>query len=339
MGKPRLLSRLALFASFFAFTVIGLGAFTRLIDAGLGCPDWPGCYGRITVPLTEKAQELAAFLYPMTHLVAYKAWAEMIHRYFVGGLSCLILILIVIIFSKKVFRTRGNILLSVGLILLLMYQIALGAWTVTLKLLPVIVTQHLLGGFLILTLLWLIFLNNRQNYFATRNYFHLIPWAVIGILILFFQIALGAWTSTHYASLSCPDFPFCHNDQSLTWQLKDAFNLFQPIGINYEGGTLPDSVRQTIQMVHRTVAGIFALYTFIFAAIILVRARVSNEIMKTLYLILGLILIQVCLGITNVLFQLPLATAILHNLVAALLVLAWVTLLFKLIYIPNETIA
>ncbi len=143
MVKRNLLSYLALFASVFALGVIALGAFTRLIDAGLGCPDWPGCYGHILVPISMKAQMAANLIYPKTHWVAYKAWAEMFHRYAVGVLSLLIVVIVGCVFSKKELRTRGNVIFSIVLLLLLAYQIMLGQWTVTLKLLPVIVSQHL----------------------------------------------------------------------------------------------------------------------------------------------------------------------------------------------------
>ena len=140
MVSQRFLSRVALCASFFALGVIALGAFTRLMDAGLGCPDWPGCYGHLTAPLTDSLEK-----------IAYKAWTEMIHRYFVGGLSILIAIIITMIFSQKTLRTCFNSVMAIFLIVLLSYQIMLGQWTVTLKLLPIIVSQHLLGGYLILS--------------------------------------------------------------------------------------------------------------------------------------------------------------------------------------------
>jgi len=330
--SKRFLSRLALCASFFSLCVIALGAFTRLIDAGLGCPDWPGCYGHLAVPVAEKAQQLAS-LYPGTHLIAYKAWAEMIHRYFVGGLSLFIVAIVIFVCVQKACRIRHNIILAICLVLLLVYQILLGQWTVTLKLLPIIVTQHLLGGFLILSTLWLIYLNNHaalQNRLKGDNVGALLLWAIGALIILLLQITLGAWTSTNYASLSCLDFPFCMNDQATIMHFKEAFNIFSPIGINYEGGVLSEAIRQTIQMTHRFGALVFTSYMLIFMVIAMPRLQRLPELMKSLYLILGLLCVQLCIGISNIIFKLPLVTAVGHNLIAAMLLLSVITLIFKL---------
>jgi cytochrome c oxidase assembly protein subunit 15 len=327
--KNTFLSRLALYASFFALGVIALGAFTRLIDAGLGCPDWPGCYGHLTVPTTAGAE------YPGAHVVAHKAWAEMVHRYFVSGLSIFILAIVGTIFTKRNYRTLGNIVLALMLILLLCYQIELGRWTVTLKLLPVIVSQHLLGGFLILSMLWLVYLNNRTQNFTVRtrkipNVKPLLLFAIIALLLVFGQIMLGAWTSTNYASLSCPGFPFCVKDQALTMHFQQAFNLFSPVGVNYEGGVLPEAIRQTIQMAHRFGAMLVTVYLLLLMIISVPKLKSIPELMMSLYLILLLLCLQLCFGISNVIFKLPLATAISHNIAAALLLLSVITFTYKL---------
>jgi len=376
-----LLGMLALFASFFAFCVIGLGVFTRLIDAGLGCPDWPGCYGHFVV----------SSISGNTTFVAYKAWAEMIHRYFAGCLGLLMLSIFILSFRKK-YRTFGNILLAVCLLLLLSYQILLGMLTVTLQLLPIIVTQHLLGGFLILSVLWLVFLINKEPVknnvysdnvapmsavfaevviaspalFAGRGNLDLLSsgsprpnasrprddefsfsagiavprWmlfgAIMGVIILFLQISLGAWTSTNYASLSCLDFPFCENNHpAMTMYLKQAYHLFSPVGINYEGGVFSIAIRQTIQMIHRFGALIFTVYILLFVSFGRpVFSRIPT-LSKWVYLILGLLSVQLCLGISNVIFKLPLVTAISHTLVAVLLLLSMITVTYKLLRAPS----
>ncbi len=322
MANKNFLSRIAFCASFFALGVIGLGAFTRLMDAGLGCPDWPGCYGHLIAPLTQ-----------VTDISVYKPWTEMIHRYFVGILSLLISFIILMILSRKILRTFSNIILAIVLMLLLSYQIMLGQWTVTLKLLPIIVSQHLLGGFLILSTLWLVYLNNNNlnnniPKFPQKN--KILPWAILGLALLLLQILLGAWTSTNYASLSCTDFPFCHNDQSMVWHLKEAFNLFSAIGVNYEGGVLSTVIRQTIQMTHRFGALILTSYLVMFAAIVSLQLKNRPDLLKPLYTMLGLLCVQFCLGISNVVFKLPLVTAISHTIVAALLLLSLITFIFKL---------
>lgn len=332
MASRRLIAILALCASFFALCVITLGAFTRLMDAGLGCPDWPGCYGHITAPLSTAAAQTVQMQYPGSHLEVYKAWAEMVHRYFAGTLSLLILAIVVTIFAKKAARVRSNIIFASMLLLLIAYQIMLGQWTVTLKLLPIIVTQHLLGGFLILITLWLVHLNNKNNHATFHPHARKIyPWAVLGLVLLFLQIFLGAWTSTNYASLSCADFPFCSNDQpAMTLYLKEAFNLFAPVGVNYEGGVLSTAVRQTIQMVHRCGALIVTTYLFFLLGYALNTLRSTPALLKPLYLLIGLLCVQLSLGISNVIFKLPLAVAIAHNVTAALLLVTMVTFVFKL---------
>ncbi|MHB1947485.1 MAG: COX15/CtaA family protein [Gammaproteobacteria bacterium] len=322
---------LAFCATLFSLGVIALGAFTRLIDAGLGCPDWPGCYGHLTVPMTTQALHSVNLLYPHSPLIAYKALAEMIHRYFVGGLSLFILTIVGIIFAKSTYRIRSNVILAICLILLLIYQILLGQWTVTLKLLPIIVTQHLLGGFLILSILWIIYLNNSYTQRIQTYPRIILPLAIIALLLVLLQILLGAWTSTNYASLSCPDFPFCVNDNpGMLMHFKEAFNLMSPVGINYEGGVLPAEIRQTIQMTHRVGALILTLYLFGFLIFAMQKLKKAPELMKLLYLMMGLLCVQLCIGISNVVFKLPLITAIAHNLIAVILLLSIITFTFRI---------
>jgi cytochrome c oxidase assembly protein subunit 15 len=328
--QRRLLTLFALLACFAALCVVGLGSFTRLIDAGLGCPDWPGCYGNLTAPLTAQAQHLAAMTYPQAPYVAYKAWAEMIHRYFAGTLS--LLCLNVIVFALlKANRTKLNVMLAISLLLLIMYQIMLGQWTVTLQLMPVIVSQHLLGGYLIFSTLWLVYLTNKnqQTYLAEAVPASFIWAARVAVALLLIQISLGAWTSTNYASLSCADFPLCINGQSFTFHFRQAFQLIVPAGTNYDGGVLPEVVRQTIQMTHRLGALIVSAYLFIFVILTMLRFK-SLYFLKSCYAVLALLILQICLGISNVIFKLPLITAVGHTLTAVLLLLSLITLLVKL---------
>ncbi len=210
--------RLILLAVILAFCVIGLGAFTRLTDAGLGCPDWPGCYGHLTVPSNIQSLQKIKALFPTQPLVAVKAWAEMVHRYFAGTLGCLILATLVVMIRRLKQLKRKKIAFAVfALALLLLYQPILGMWTVTLKLLPVVVSQHLLGGMLIVGLLWLLWLHydsSGDTAVTDPLLIKLRPWALLGLVFLFCQIALGAWTSTNYASISCPGFPYCKQGYS-----------------------------------------------------------------------------------------------------------------------------
>jgi cytochrome c oxidase assembly protein subunit 15 len=317
LAKQRLIALLALCACFFALGVISLGAFTRLVDAGLGCPDWPGCYGHLIVP---------------TQYTTYKAWAEMIHRYFAGSLSLLILFIVSVALSNYK-HNKSNIILALFLVVLVIYQILLGQWTVTLKLLPAIVSQHLLGGFLILMTLWVIYLTNRDDKVVVKGEVSgAIPGAILGLIILFLQISLGAWTSTNYASLSCPDFPFCLNSNPLqTLYLKQAFNLFSTVGINYQGGVLPEAIRQTIQMVHRFGALVVFLYMLAFTVYLFIKFSSYRSLLQSIFLLWGLLILQISLGVANAIFKLPLITAVCHTLGAVLLLLTMVTLIYKLI--------
>lgn len=323
------LSKITLCASLFAFVVIALGAYTRLMDAGLGCPDWPGCYGHMVVPMTDAIQQSK---FANTPLVAYKAWVEMIHRYFAGGLSLLIITVVACVLFRKSCRNVNNIILAGLLLLLLIYQIILGQLTVTLKLLPVIVSQHLLAGFAILPVLWLVHLNNNARPMIEINKpKYVLLLAILGVVFLILQIASGAWTSTNYASLSCPDFPFCINNQfTMSLDFKKAFNLFLPAGVNYDGGVLTEAVRQTIQVTHRLGAFILTLYLFGFVVFAMTQLKQCFQLMRLLCLLLGLLLLQVCFGIANVIFKLPLVTAISHTVIAATLLLTLMTFIYKL---------
>ncbi len=294
--KIKIVSSFALTATFFAFIVIALGAFTRLVDAGLGCPDWPGCYGNWIVSATSNTQ-----------IILFKAWAEMIHRYAVGGLSLFIMSIIFLILWKN--RKPFNLILITSLILLLIYQILLGRWTITLKLSPIIVSQHLIGGFLILSALWLIYLNNKAHY-QKRESLKLFSWTFIALILLFTQIFLGAWTSTNYASLACTDFPFCIN--------------LQP--------TQTLSSLQMIHMMHRVGALLISGYFLIFMMIAMMKLKNHPDLMRILFLMVMLLIIQICLGMANVMLKLPVLIAVLHTITAAALLLCVITFAFKLIY-------
>lgn len=326
--RKNILAILAGFATFFAFAVIGLGAFTRLIDAGLGCPDWPFCYGKL-VPLNSIAEV-------MVIASPYKAWAEMIHRYFAGTLGCLIIIIFIMSFKKNV-KCKSNLIFSTLLLILLLFQIMLGQWTVTYKLLPIVVTGHLLGGFAILSILWLIYLNNSTSSFIVLQkrdatiFRRIAFFAILGLVLLLLQIFLGAWTSTHYAAFSCPDFPLCQNNKAFSLRgFSAGFTLFTPVGMDYSGGLLSEMIRQTIQMVHRIGALILTVYLVFFAMLASIPLIKFPKIMYSFYVLLTLLVLQLCIGMMNVLFKRPLMIAIFHNLVASLLLLSLITLIFKL---------
>jgi len=325
----------ALIATLLAFVVIGLGAYTRITNSGLGCPDWPGCYGQVVVPKSSSDISKTNPLYAATPLVKRKAWIEMLHRYSVALLG--LAILLVTIFSVKaaVRKDFSTITLTILLLGMLAYQILLGMWTVTYMLLPLIVSLHLIGGMLTLSLLWLIYLKSKKIDIITQSSSTLKYWAVLGLMLVFAQIALGAWTSSNYAALSCPDFPYCNAHWQQYFDVRNAFKLFTPIGINYEGGVLSTAAKMTVHMTHRFGALVVALYLFLFSFITLAKVK-NNRLMRNgIYATLFLLLLQLCLGLLIVLFNFPLSAALLHNVIAAVLLQAVIFVNFVVYAKPN----
>lgn len=303
--------------------VIVLGAYTRLTDAGLGCPDWPGCYGQMIVP--DKT-------FDETHqqtIEADKAWTEMIHRYAAGSLG--ISILLIFILSITLRRQVGISLVIPGLtVITVLFQAILGMWTVTHLLSPTIVTAHLLGGFTTLSLIFILLLKRLQlrDYYPDSITFKLI--AFLALLLVVGQIMLGGWTSTNYAALACGvDFPRCLGQWMPPLNLPDAFNLTWQPGTNYEYGTLDNDSRATIHFSHRLGALIVATTLIPLSLWIIIK---QSGVLRFIGLIIfALICTQVLLGILNVILVLPLSIAVTHNLVAALLLLSIIALNFTLL--------
>lgn len=213
--------RLALFACLLAFVVVVLGAYTRLADAGLGCPDWPGCYGQLIVPTTEADVTDKAYL-EQRPLEPAKGWKEMIHRYFAGTLGLVILALAIWSVVRRKYPGQP-VWLPLFLLVLVIIQALLGMWTVTLQLKPVVVMGHLLGGLTTLALLVLLALISRLLTEKVRLDLQPKAWrayAVMGLVILAVQIALGGWTSSNYAVLACPIFPPARPSGGLKWISK-----------------------------------------------------------------------------------------------------------------------
>ena len=293
-----------------ASVVVVLGAYTRLVDAGLGCPDWPGCYGFLSVPATPEDIAAAEALFPDSPVERDKAWAEMVHRYFAAALGLLALVIWAV-----AWRRRMRLTVPVAFVVLVIAQGIFGAWTVTLKLWPQVVTVHLLGGFATLALLWIYGLKiGAIRLFPVPGRFKGHVAAAIGIVVL--QVALGGWTSSNYAALACPDFPACHGSLFPDMDFRAGFNLAQDVGPNYLGGLMTSDARVAIQMTHRLGAFIvlFAVGWLAF--------RLTGPLRWALA---GVLVVQFALGVANVLAQLPLAVATLHNAGAALLLLALIT--------------
>lgn len=327
MGN-RFFFRLCFTASVLTLIVVLLGAWVRLEDAGLGCPDWPGCYGMLLgVPNTDAAVEAANEAYPDRPVHAGKAWKEMIHRYVAGALGLLVFVIAVTAIRRR--RQPGQPLaLPVFLAGLIIAQAVLGMWTVTWQLKPLVVTLHLLGGMATLALLWWLSLRTGRLFRpATESTARRMqPWVLIVVAVVAVQIALGGWVSTNYAALACTDFPRCGG----SWwpadaNFADAFVLWQGLGVDYEFGVLDHPARVAVQFVHRLGAVIVALA--VGALAVAVWARVRDAVPRRAAAVLvALLIVQWLLGITNVLASLPLAVAVAHNGGAALLLLSLLTL-------------
>ncbi len=324
LQKTSISYKLSFIAVVLAFTVVLLGAYTRLVDAGLGCPDWPGCYGFLTVPEEAHEVKAATEAFPHAPVEAHKAWPEMIHRYFAGSLGLLVAALAVIGFvnsrSKDTQHNKQPLALSYALLGIIIFQAALGMWTVTMGLLPIIVMGHLLGGFITLTLLLVLFLNIRHG----NNGGWASPVrsaALVGVLIVFVQIILGGWTSANYAAIICSDFPTCQGELIPPLDFSGAFTISTDGVSSYLGGHLDNISRVTIQWMHR----VGALITTLYLVFLIIKLFASGWTKFALW-ISAVLIAQVSLGISNVLLSLPLAVAVAHNGVAVLLLMSLATL-------------
>ena len=310
------IKNLSLFGICMAFVVIALGAWTRLVDAGLGCPDWPGCYGFVVFPINEAEIAIAESRYPTFPYDINKAIPEVVHRYFAAALGLLAIFLVYLSFRKTNDKSIQG--WSCFLLIFICLQGTFGYLTVSLKLLPIIVTIHLFGGFTTLLLLYFIYLKSRNfEIFNQINISNLKVISGIALAVLVFQIFLGVWTSTNYASLACADFPTCQGSYLPEMDFKNGFNLNQEVGPNYLYGLLDNPARVAIHYSHRISA---LLVTFIF---LILMSRLWFSEAAPLASTLGILLLtQITLGIINVVYVLPLYVAIAHNLVAACLLLA-----------------
>lgn len=353
--KTRAMMSWATFAMALAVVVIMLGAWTRLVDAGLGCPDWPGCYGFMTVPQSDTHIAIANTRFPETPVDVAKGWPEMIHRYAAGTLGLVVFGLAACTLRH---RRRGVPfklpLFIAGFILL---QGAFGMWTVTLKLWPQVVALHLLGGFTTLSLLTLLVLRLRAFVAAqassaraspdTRSkpvasvtgLTRLRPWLYGGLLLVVLQIALGAWTAANYAAVACTDLPTC---QGQWWpegmDFQHGFDITQQVGPNYLGGQLTADGRVAIQVTHRAGAMLVLAYFGILLTWIW-RRNNNPELRGPARLVVTALAAQIALGLGNVLFHLPLPVAVAHNAMGAGLLLSVIYLIWRHHMLPQVQVS
>ena len=312
------------------FIVVVLGAYVRLSDAGLGCPDWPGCYGKMLGVPTSQAELGAANSNYQRPVEIDKAWKEMIHRYFAGALGILIFIISILLF-KKDSQGRRHIAAAVLLSGVLLFQALLGMWTVTLQLKPLIVMGHLLGGFALFNLIAWQWLRCQSFSLNGRVDAKLLKLALIALLVLVCQIALGGWVSSNYAALACVDFPKCQQSWWPPMDFTNGFIIWRGLGIDYEFGVLDHPARVAIHYTHRLAALVTALVIFWYAFGLIKQAQQAGPALKNIaVLMLGLLVLQVSLGISNILFKLPLFIAVMHNGVALLLLFSLVSSLYMI---------
>lgn len=297
--------------------VIVLGSWTRLADAGLGCPDWPGCYGQLLVPETVEEIAAAESLYPDAPVEVAKGWLEMIHRYFASILGFVILVLAAASWSQ---RTRLNypFALTQALLAMVILQGAFGAWTVTWKLWPQVVTAHLLGGFTTASLLTVLMIKLRRAGTEVKplsltnvTQGRLKTWALVGFILILGQVFLGGWMSSNYAALACSTLPECNGSWWPEMNFSEGFDLTQTLGPSYLGGLMNSEARTAIHVLHRYGAIILGVYILLMSYLLL--SQDDRRLRKFGLAFLVVFFVQFCLGLANIYYFLPLPVAVAHN--------------------------
>lgn len=313
---------------FLTFDLIVFGGFTRLTDSGLGCPDWPGCYSEMNPLLAHDEIKAAEAILPNGPVTVAKAWIEMIHRYLAMAVGMLIVSQMVMAWWQRKQRQHSP-WLPTFLFFFVCLQGAFGAWTVTLKLQPVIVTTHLLLGLGLLALLVWSLEREMQPVATVKTYSLQLRWMAAGaFVLLWIQIALGGWVSTNYAALACTGYPSCNGSLVPDLDWEHAFHLWRKLGKTSEGEYLPYSALVTIQWVHRSFAwiAISAVATLAFMA------RSEPNLRRLANQILAVLTLQFVTGVATVYFNWPLGLAVLHNAGAAMLVLMLSMLNYRVRY-------
>ncbi len=322
------LRRLAITGVVLGLAVVVFGAYVRLTYAGLGCPDWPGCFGHVT-PLGAQDANAGTLDTPL-HMG--KAWREMIHRYAASTLGLIILVITVL--SLRWRRERLPHGLARSLLALVLFQGLLGMLTVTWKVKPLVVTAHLVFGLTTVSLLWLFWLALGRLQSASQHSAHTasnvpvpnpLRWArraaLLAVPVLIMQIMLGGWTSTNYAAVGCPDFPTCQQQWWPQADFREGFVLWRGLGTNYEGGVLDYPARIAIHLTHR-VGAVVVTVALLLAMLLAWRAGAGNAVRRAAIAVGAALLLQLCIGIFMVRFGFPLSWATAHNAGAAVLLLA-----------------
>lgn len=329
--------RLAVASVLMVATVIILGVWTRLTDAGLGCPDWPGCYGHMDVRKAHAYVSGTNEMEPGTYRDAFKTIPEMVHRYFAGFLGMMILALTIL-----AWRNRAHPLQRVGLpttlLVLVIAQGILGKWTVTMGLQPTIVMLHLMGGFTTAILLcWhTAKLYDWPQFRNDCDVRVLKPLGIAALAVVMLQSALGGWTTANYAAIVCTELPICEQGWRDHLNFSDAFTFFghDHDGEDYEFGVLANDARTTIHVMHRFGALVTMLVVGLLSVLIIKRAR--STLFRNFGLVIGgVLLVQFALGVSNIVFMVPITVAVAHNF-GALTLLVAVVLFLRAVNIKPE---
>jgi len=327
------LRNICIFGALYTLVVISVGVWVRLTDAGLGCPDWPGCYGILGTPETDLEISKARELYPDAVIDTGKAWREMFHRYLAGVLGIFVFYIsyLIIKYAKHVSK-----IFPIALILLIITQSIMGMLTVTELVKPTIVTTHLVLGMSTATLLlWngLLVQEDKILKLIDKKLIILIGLCILGLLT---QIILGGWTSTNYASLACTDFPKCDNSWwPSNMDYKSGFTIFNLPSINYELAPLAYDAKLAIHFTHRLGALLLTgLYLYLFTYIFFKQSDITLKAVSTIVLLV--FVLQILLGISNVVYSLPINIAVLHTVNASILLMSMITLLYYSTYHPQR---
>lgn len=318
--------RLTLVTIVMTAVVIMLGAWTRLADAGLGCPDWPGCYGHLDVRKAISYVNERNSAEPGTYREAFKTVPEMVHRYFASTLGLLILIIAALAWRNR--RAAGQpVWLPSLLLVIVICQGILGKLTVTMGLQPTIVMLHLLGGFTTITLLCLLAakLYGWPKFLNDCDVRSLRSFSAVAIAVVILQIALGGWTTANYAAVVCTELPICEKGWQDHINFGDAFIFWghEHDKPDYEFGVLANDARTTIHVMHRF--GALLVLLVVGALVISILRHARCHFYRNFALTIGGLLIwQICLGLGNIIFKVPLLMAVAHNFFAVVLLISLV---------------
>jgi cytochrome c oxidase assembly protein subunit 15 len=319
--------KLAWVTAFLTLDLVMFGAFTRLTDSGLGCPDWPGCYGHSN-PLSAGEQIRAAeTALPSGPVTMTKAWIEMLHRYFAMAVGFLIIVLTVLAWRRWRHAPERSPWLATLTLAAVCLQGGFGALTVTMKLQPAIVTAHLLGGVGLLALLTWLALREGPTPVVDPRAASLRPLAAFAALLVVVQIALGGWVSTNYAVLACPDFPTCHGRVvPPDLDFRSGFTLWRDLGMTADGVPIPFQALVAIHWTHRS----FAYVVITVLALLAWRLRLLAGVSRLAGALAAVLALQFATGLSSVVLSWPLLLAVLHNGGAAVLLVLLVTINYRL---------